>query len=337
VAEPRDKTEPAADEEPSEADDPGASGPAGAPTATEEIREQNRRARRAAAAKRRTKREQEREKAVAVGLDAGEMVDDALARSTDRLLKWVKRHFNVLQWAIVAMIAGYIGWEIYKWRSEKTAAKATDALMAAVVASQKTEASGLDQAIKGYKDVAESRRGTTTAALAKTGLAGALYRQGKYADAAKLYEELYASDLAKMDPDVKGRSLEGLGLSLEAKGDKDGAMKRYRDLENAEISGFRELGLYHQARLLNAKGDKAKAKELLLKVLEKYKEKPEAFVAQAAKSLLSAIDPKAVPTPSADDALRKALEEFGKSLPEGVKMPMPGGPAPMQEAPAPPP
>ena len=97
---------------------------------------ENRRARRAAASTSRKKGHARHRAAAAsaktAGLDAGEMVDDALSRAADGSARWIKNHFNIVQWLIVASVAGWIGWQIYSWRSDKTAVKISDSLSEAV-------------------------------------------------------------------------------------------------------------------------------------------------------------------------------------------------------------
>ena len=46
-------------------------------------------------------------------------------------------------------------------------------------------------------------------------------------------------------------------------GHLDDALAAFKQLEQVDMKGFKELGQYHQARVLEAKGDKAKAIELL--------------------------------------------------------------------------
>jgi hypothetical protein len=304
------------------------------PTATESIAEENRKARRAAAAKRRAQRDV-RERPAPSGLDAGEVVDDALARGTDVTMKWLRRHFNTVQWVLVLGFAGWMAWEIYSWRADKNAAKASDALIKALAAEQE-ETPRLDQAAEAYRQAENARKGSNTALLAKLGLAGVAYDQGKYGDAITLYQEVAASDLTKADPDARGRALEGVALSLEGKGDLDGALKKLGELENADIRGFGDLARYQKARILHRKGDDAQAKDLLVKLLEKFKkdkpatpsspmaQTPPSYLEAASRELLERIDPKALPTPSADEALQKALREFQSKLPPGVTMPAPG-------------
>jgi tetratricopeptide (TPR) repeat protein len=257
----------------------------------------------------------------------------------------------------VGGVAAWIGWQIYSWRSDKTAAKASDALSEAVnadlgrVGATEDDAEGrtidsrrsfaseeeqLTAAKAAYEKVVAERPSAAAAGMAELGLAGVLYDQGKYDEAKKLFDQAATGDLAKLDPEARARAVEGSGLSLEGKGDQDGALKRFGELENLDVPGFRELALFHQARLLHRKGDNDGAKERLKKVVEKLgKEKDSTaldshgYLLDSARSLLERIDPKAVPPPSSDEALKRAIEQFQKKLPGGVTqmpIPMPTGP-----------
>lgn len=286
-------------------------------TGTEEIRDRNRRLRERAAAKRRATREREREAPVR-GLDASEMVDDAVSRSTQALGNFLKRNFGVIQWLLLAVIVGGIGWQIYSFRHKRETSKSSDELAKAVesdlgrIASDRApaepkelrdlvnpvpqfanEAAREKAAREAYS--ALSGGGTAMATLAKLGLAGVAYDAAKYDEARKLYDEVKSSELAGRDADVKARATEGAGLALEAKGDKDGALRAFHELENSDMPAFAMLGLYHQARVRFAKGEQDKAKELVKKVRDKLEkqsaDEQQQYLEYATGQLQKILDP----------------------------------------------
>ena len=69
------------------------------------------------------------------------------------------------------------------------------------------------------------------------------------------------------------------------------------------MKGFKELGMYHQARVLEAKGDKDKAKELLKSIRERVNKPGEGhpfpYLESVAEDRLRALDPSEVPPASA--------------------------------------
>lgn len=291
---------------------------------TEAIRDRNQRIREEAAAKRREKREGEKKRSAptAQRLDASEIMDDALARTTHVAGNWLKRHFNVVQWVIVLAVGGGIGWQIYAYRKDKSEGATSDLLMKGVEAELNAVSeeppvadpySGLEAPQKPFKDDAERLKAAEAGyraalgesgppgTLARLGLAGVLYDQGKYQEALKEYQAVRSSELAGKDSDVKGRALEGVGLSEEALKNLDGAAKAYRELENNSGQGFAPLGLYHQARIARQKGDDEAAKKFLKLALEKFEKTKDltagpSYTELAARELLAIIDPSAAAT-----------------------------------------
>jgi hypothetical protein len=237
------------------------------------IKDRNKRVREEAAARRRSKREAEaRRAAPARNLDTSEIVDDALARTTHAASVWLKRHLNTLQWLILALIVGGIGYQIYTYRRGVSAAQLTDELHKAVSAAQGRVGQGeaapdeytqlgdprpvfadeparLKAAAEEYKKV-ENSGSATTSTLASLGLAGVLFDQGKYAEAKAEYQRVKSSSLAGRDLDVRARALEGIGLAEEAADHVDLALAAFRELGNLDAPAFAALGEYHQARLL---------------------------------------------------------------------------------------
>ncbi len=355
------------------------------PAKTEEIRDRNRRLREQGAESRRERRARERG-APARGLDATEMVDDALARSTQATVGFLKRYFGVIQWVIVLGIAVAVGWQIYDYRHQRQTAQVSDGLMKGVRASlglvgvdrsaepkelkelvnplpdYASEAERAKAATSAYKEFLDkAKAGSNPALFAKLGLAGTAYDSGKYDDAKKLYEEVRGSKLANEDPDVKARAVEGVGLALEGKGDREGALKAFRALENSDVPGYGMLGLYHQARIWFAKGEREKAKDAIVKVRAKLAKLPEdekeQYLDYATAQLLRVLDPaewakSAQPpsqyTPEQLEALKKQilddpsklkdmLKDLGQSGGDPASGQLPQAPPAPAPAPAPPP
>jgi predicted negative regulator of RcsB-dependent stress response len=313
---------------------------------TEAIRDRNRRVREEAAQKRRKKREAEARPAVVRGgLDAGELVDDALARGTHTLTSWLKRNASVIQWVVVLSITGGIGFQIYRYQRDKTEAAATDELMEGLAAelarvgdagvepspmalpgdtreSYPDDKARLEAAEKAYSAaLGDGELGT----LARMGLAGVLFDQGKFKEALVHYRAVRQSKLAERDSDLRCRAIEGAGLSEEGLGNVDGAMTTFGELAKSDVPGFAPLGLYHQARLHAQKGQVDKAKELLKSALEKLEkargsEDGPSYTEQVARDLLRSLDPTAEPAqPRLTPAQIQALTEQASGGPgEGI-------------------
>ncbi len=303
-------------------------------TGRDAIRDRNRRMREKAAGTRRSRR-QERETAAAQGLDASEVMDDALARAAHTSVTWLRKNFNTVQWIVVVLAAGGIAWQIYEYRANRNREKSTDQLMDAVEAQRgrvppaegedpgasaedmrqqfPSDQARLGAAEEAYAKLVDDGDDSATGILAKLGHAGVLYDEGKYDEALAEYNAVKTSALAEHDVDVKGRVLESIGLCLEAKKDLDAALGTFRELENQEISGFTTVARYHQARLLFAKGEKDKAVGLIKQVREKLAKdrKPgeaAGYLEISARELHRSIDPAAAEAPMPG----MALDELAK-------------------------
>jgi predicted negative regulator of RcsB-dependent stress response len=286
-------------------------------------RDRNQRVRERALAER-SRRRAPPEEEVVRGLDAGEMVDDALTRALHSSLGLLRKHGTVVQWGLVLAVVGFIGWRVVVWHNLRNLQAASDQLMQGVHAEQGTvgelppivqpkemdtrqqfssEGDRLKRAEELYRAAASGKPNRATSWLAKLGLAGVLYDQKRWDEALGVYREVKGSELAKQDGEVRVRAVEGIGLCLEAKGDQDGALAAFHELENSDVRDYAALGLYQQARLRLAKGERDQAKQLLAKLAEKTKraenpgnpqQREPGFVVRAAEELELAMDPASV-------------------------------------------
>jgi len=167
-------------------------------------------------------------------------------------------------------------------------------------------------ALAKYRDVEAKYPGTGAAILARLSEGGLLLDSGDAKGALAAYGDVKASPLAQADVEVRGRAIEGTGFADEmlARTDAenrdkhlDEALSAYKDLEAVDMKGFKELGQYHEARVQQAKGDKAKAIELLKGVHEKVADlgetHPFSYLEFVVEDRLRELDPTALPPKSA--------------------------------------
>ncbi len=330
-----------------------------------EIRDRNQRVRELAAQKRDASRQARSRAPKATGLDATEMVDDALTRSTHAALSFTKKHFNVLQWVVLGGIATAIGAHLYSHRREGQLQAASDVLANAlkvenarigdtgergpdkmtglvdVQPSFPTDAERGKAVARAY-ELAKAQAGTKGAAiLAEMGEAAAAFNAHKLSEAARLYADVKASDIASEDTDLKARALLGISQSKEGLADSEGALKPLRELENMGVSRFVPVAQYHQARMLQANGQSEKAKPLLeraLKKLEADKPSAESFeppseLESSVRALLTLIDPTQAQAPSSGGMTPEQMARFRAQIAELGKKPR--GPSPGKSAPTP--
>jgi tetratricopeptide (TPR) repeat protein len=296
---------------------------AGAPADSDEELPRDKNARAKERLLRRREQAAEREAAVTSGLLPGEMVDDALARMTSASMKWLRRNLGAIQWVALAAILATAGGLTWNWRSEKKSGAASSELASAIADEHgrvmpedkrtdeekeydfarvfKTPEERSDAALAAYEKVAAQEPGSGASILAKLGIAGVELEKRDYAKALDAYAVVLSSKLAAADADVKARALEGTGFAKEGKGDLDGALASFKELQGIDAKGFKELGMYHEARVLVAKGDKAKAEQLLKAVRDKLQaptpdgSKPFRFLEATVDRKLLELDPTAVP------------------------------------------
>lgn len=256
-------------------------------------------------------------------LSTSEMLDDAVARGSARLGKWANANATFIGYFVIALILGGAGYGIYSWQVTGKAELASSELMQAVGADRaridpagpkpaaaneeddpfqvfKTPVERNTAALAGYRKARSARADSGTALLARLGEAGVLLDQRSFDEALAAYREVKASQLAAADPDVRGRCIEGIGFALEGKGDADGALKVFKELETIPgVKTYKELGMYHQARLLAAKGDKEQALKLTKDARERLQTTGEArnasYLSGVLEELQRKIDPSSMP------------------------------------------
>jgi hypothetical protein len=292
---------------------------------------------------------------VAVAADA-----DPLIERTAKLSDWAKKNQKTVQMvggviaAALLGIAGYLYWE-HKQETEASVllakAVADDRAKIGEPPKDDEESDGTpmfktfearrDAALDKYRDVEKKFPKTGAAILARLAEGSLLLDKRDGAGAKAAYEDVKGSALAAVDHEVKGRALEGLGFAYEMQSKPDDAMKSYKELENTvDVRGFKELAIYHQARVALETGDKDKAKELLTTVRDRLSKPDETggssavsgpsfpYLSEMANDRLRELDPSAAPKaphPGAGGGqmsqaeLKRRLEEAMKKAGSGGK------------------
>jgi hypothetical protein len=316
----------------------------------------------------------------------GALTPDEVAPEADPLLerasragKWIKEHRQSFGGIVAIAVLGGAGVLGYQYWQQKHEADAS-AILAQAYADEhgkvsdkeeddeeegsktrqlyptfKTAAERREAALAKYREVESKFAGTGAAILARLGEAGLLLDASDAKGAIAAYEEVKSSPLAQADAEVRGRAIEGIGFAheLQAQSDEagkdkhlDDALGAFKQLEAVDMKGFKELGQYHQARVLLAKGDKAKAIELLKdvhkKVTEPGESHPYAYLEYVVEDRLRALDPTALP-PKAPrmggpggniDTSDPQIQELLRQLQQQAQQN--GGGGPMAPPPAPP-
>jgi hypothetical protein len=316
----------------------------------------------------------------AVKRPAALSADPGAERST-RIVKWVEGHRQTFGTVVGIALIGAGGLGVWWYVQDKHIGEASVLLGQAFAADHGTIAakdSADNPAVPSkqlypsfatagerraaslakYRSLEAKYPGTGAAIVSRLSEGALLLDSGDGAGALAAYNEVASSSLAQADSEVHGRSLEGQGFADEllaekdeGHGDKhrDDALTAYRALEG--VAGFKELGLFHQARMELAKGDKARAIEILKDVTKRVQDPGQAhsfpYLQFAAEDSLRELDPAALPpkapkvaasSTDGPDMSNPKIQELIRQMQEkaknggGAPAPVPA-PAPAQESP----
>jgi len=267
-------------------------------------------------------------RSVATAADAEPFVDRATQFS-----EWAKKNQTLVGLVAAAVVVGAGALGVYTYMQHQRDVSASVALAKAVADERgrigdpekeedpnqpkdprpifKTTDDRRAAALREYQDVETRFKGTGAAILARLSEGALLLDKRDVPGAIAAFTEVQDSLLAHADAEVRGRALEGQGFAYELKAEDlpadqkgavlDDALKSFRALENTDVEGFKELGMYHQARVYETKGDKAKAIELLKSLRDRVnkpedsKNHPYPYLQEVVDDRLRALDPAALP------------------------------------------
>jgi len=248
-----------------------------------------------------------------------------------RLGRWVRSHQAQVAWitgTVVVCLSGVVGWTY--WRDQRDAAASSTLARALAfergqIASKKdadeddrpssdlypTFATVSDRraaSLAKYREVESRYSGTGAAYIARLAEGGLLLDSGDPRGALAAFNDISTSPLAHADVQVRGRALEGIGFAHEGLAEAAGAdhdkeidlaLASYKALAQLNSDELQALGAYHQARLLQGKGERSQAVELLKGVHERVTrpgdEHAYAYLEFVADDRLRELDPTALP------------------------------------------
>jgi predicted negative regulator of RcsB-dependent stress response len=309
----------------------------------------------------------EPKRTLAVAADA-----DPLIEKTAKLSEWAKENQKTVQIVgalLAAALLGIAGFLYFEHKHETEAsvllAKAVEDERARIGEPPKDDADDKapvdpapmfktyelrrEAALGKYREVETRFPKTGAAILARLAEGSLLLDKHEPDQAAAAFNDVKSSPLAAADQEVKGRALEGLGFAYELKAQAtpaeapkflDEAAKAYKELENTvDVRGFKELAMYHQARVAQNRGEKDKAKELLISLKERLSKTEDnasnipqgpsfPYLREVAMDRLREIDPASAPqkaqptTPGGNPSLspaqiRKMIEDAQKKQKSG--------------------
>ena len=201
---------------------------------------------------------------------------------SSKFFAFIKNNSKQLQYAgIVLLILAvvYSGWSVVSKISDN---KGNNAYYSAFMAFEKAivessadpdnEISLIKEAADLFKSVTDNQGMSSVAEVAFAPRAYLAYREGKYDEAIKLYQE-FSKSLKKNDPMMSFVSL-GIASCYEASGNIDQAKHILDPLATGKNSPAKEIALVSLARLCRLSGDNDKAKTLLLSFQEEFPYSP---------------------------------------------------------------
>jgi hypothetical protein len=251
---------------------------------------------------------------------------DPLLERTAKLGDWANKNAKTV-WTIAGIaVAGLLIFAGYNYY-QKSRSQAASVELAAAIKDEhakigeppkdddddtehyfKTVDDRREAALSKYRNVSSKFAGTGAATLARLGEGSLLLDKRDWEGAVTAFEDVKGSPLAAADTEVKGRALEGLGFARELQAQLkpdakakalDDALAAFKALEALDVPGFKELGMYHQARVLEAKGDLDKAKEVLHALHDRFAQPDHGrqmdIIGIAADDRLRRLDPTALP------------------------------------------
>jgi tetratricopeptide (TPR) repeat protein len=238
---------------------------------------------------------------------------DEFVTVTMRVGQWVRDNQRLAMFLGIAVLAIVVGAALTLQLVESSRVRNSSALWQAVATASAPVVDPEDEekipariqhfetlddryaaASKAFEKVIKLQNDSTSAQIARLGLASSKLAKGDYAGARQLYEN-FLKNTGGFD-DLKAFAVEGLGYCLEGQKNYDKALERFRELEKLDKGAHSDLAKYHQARMLEKLNKRDEAAELYRTVVRRAEQASDdvvtdLFVVDRAENRLEVIDP----------------------------------------------
>jgi predicted negative regulator of RcsB-dependent stress response len=199
----------------------------------------------------------------------GPQEPEEILGAAQQTLDYIRPYLKWLITAGVILALGFLGWGGYTYLKHSREANAQTALQQ--VRPQLNRPDQAPEAIKKLDALIQDYPSTKAAQVARLFKANLLYQNGKYADAAKTYEEL-RSAMGNQDPYGWDHFVtESLSYCYEAQGDYAKAAQTLKPLVDRVSGNYRTVLLSRLALLYDKAGNRPEADMVYQRLLSQTK------------------------------------------------------------------
>ena len=168
-----------------------------------------------------------------------------------------------------------------------------------VVKDEAARAAAVDEALKELATKAPGSAAEVDGILLR---AARLMRDGKAAEAQAEYRRFL--EAAPAGHPLRWAAREGLAFAVEAQGDLDAALAEFKTLAGEKGVFYRDMGLWHQGRVLERQGKTADALAIYRQYVAEYPLSDPSLAQSDVRKRLEELDPSAVVNPGPESPLQ---------------------------------
>ncbi len=192
---------------------------------------------------------------------------EEILSAAQQLLNYIRPYLKWLVGGGIVLVLGFAGWSGYAYLKHSREVQAQAALDKVRPLLSRPEQA--EEALKALKALVDNHSGTKAALMARAFRGHLLYQGGKYAEAAKAYEDLRSEEAALREAGLSPFVTESLSYCYEAQGDHAKAARTLKPLLDQAEGNFQTLILARLALLYEKAGERQEAREAWQRLLSR--------------------------------------------------------------------